>query len=152
MEVPHVGWVGTLSGALQREDTLAAIRPSRACCGKPHEDQDEEHHVSRMVRVREEAMVSDERSFRGKVAIVGVGETKYYKRAQATDPEFKLCIEAIKLACDDAGITPKQIDGIAAYADDRNDPVRISTALGLPELRFNNMQWGGGGGGDNPGF
>ena len=92
-------------------------------------------------------MVSDERSFRGKVAIVGVGETTYYKRGQAEDSEFVLCIEAIKRACDDAGMDPKRIDGIAAYSDDRNDPVRISTALGLPELRFNNMQWGGGGGG-----
>ena len=39
------------------------------------------------------------------------------------------------------------IDGIASYSNDRNDSIRVATALGLPELRFTNMFWGGGGGG-----
>jgi acetyl-CoA acetyltransferase len=82
-----------------------------------------------------------------KAAIVGIGETKYYKRGQAPVSEFRLALEAILRACEDAGIDAHQLDGIASYSNDRNDSVRVATALGLPELRFSNMFWGGGGGG-----
>ena len=54
-------------------------------------------------------------------------------------------------ACEDAGIDPREIDGFASYSNDRNDPSRLAAALGLPELRFSNMQWGGGGGGGSGG-
>ena len=88
-----------------------------------------------------------DRTLRGKVAIAGIGETKYYKHGQAPDSEFALALQAILRACADAGIDPRQIDGFASYSNDRNDPSRIAAALGLPALRFSNMQWGGGGGG-----
>jgi len=88
-----------------------------------------------------------ERTLRGRVAIAGVGETTYYKHGQAPDSEFALALRAILNACADAGLDPRQIDGFASYSNDRNDPSRIAAALGLPELRFSNMQWGGGGGG-----
>src|SRR5262249_32034275 len=35
----------------------------------------------------------------------------------------------------------------ASYSNDRSEPSRLAAALGLPALRFSNMQWGGGGGG-----
>jgi len=88
-----------------------------------------------------------DRTLRAKVAIAGVGETTYYKRGQSPDPEFKLVLKAILAACEDAGISPREIDGFASFSNDRNDPSRLSAALGLAELRFSNMQWGGGGGG-----
>ena len=88
-----------------------------------------------------------ERSLRGRVAIAGVGETPYYKHGQAPQSEFKLALDAILNACADAGLEPRELDGFASYSNDRNDPSRIAAALGLPELRFSNMQWGGGGGG-----
>ena len=88
-----------------------------------------------------------ERTLRGRVAIAGVGETAYYKHGQSPDAEFKLALQAILRAAEDAGIDPRQIDGFASYSNDRNDPSRLAAALGLPELRFSNMQWGGGGGG-----
>jgi acetyl-CoA acetyltransferase len=88
-----------------------------------------------------------DRSLRGRVAIAGVGETTYYKHGQAPEPELKLALRAILAACVDAGIDPREIDGFASYSNDRNDPSRLAAALGLPELRFANMQWGGGGGG-----
>jgi acetyl-CoA acetyltransferase len=91
--------------------------------------------------------VRHNRSIRGKVAIVGIGETAYYKHGRAPDPEVTLALKAILAACEDAGIDPRQIDGFASYSNDRNDPSRLAAALGLPELRFSNMQWGGGGGG-----
>ena len=86
-------------------------------------------------------------SLRGRTAIVGVGETPYYKRGQSPDAEFTLGLKAILAACEDAGIDPRRIDGFASYSNDRNDPSRLAAALGLPELRFANMVWGGGGGG-----
>src|SRR6185437_15196397 len=87
------------------------------------------------------------RSIRGRVAVAGVGETTYYKHGRAPESEFDLALQAILRACDDAGIDPRQVDGFASYSNDRNDPSRLAAALGLPELRFSNMQWGGGGGG-----
>jgi acetyl-CoA acetyltransferase len=88
-----------------------------------------------------------DRTLRGKTAIVGIGETRYYKRAAAPDPEFKMVLEAVLLACEDAGIDVKDVDGFASYSNDRNDPPRLSAALGCKELKFSNMFWGGGGGG-----
>ena len=87
------------------------------------------------------------RTIRGRVAVVGVGETAYYKHGRAPESEFALALRAILRACEDAGIDPRQVDGFASYSNDRNDPSRLAAALGLPELRFSNMQWGGGGGG-----
>ena len=43
------------------------------------------------------------RTMRGETAIIGIGETTYYKRGRSPDPEFKLVIEAILKACADAG-------------------------------------------------
>src|ERR1700752_4284199 len=77
---------------------------------------------------------SVERTLRGKVAVVGVGETSYYKHGQAPDPEVPLALRAILAACEDAGISPLDIDGFASYSNDRNEPSRLAAALGLPEL------------------
>ena len=90
---------------------------------------------------------AEARTLRGRVAVVGIGETAYYKHGQAPESEFALALRAILAACADAGIDPRRIDGFASYSNDRNDPSRLAAALGLPELRFSSMQWGGGGGG-----
>jgi acetyl-CoA acetyltransferase len=81
------------------------------------------------------------------VAIVGVGETTYYRRGAAPVPEFVLVCEAITRAAADAGVSLAEIDGFASYGDDRNTPVRVAAALGIREIGFSNMFWGGGGGG-----
>lgn len=87
------------------------------------------------------------RTLRGRVAIAGIGETPYYKHGQSPDPEFKLVLKAILAACQDAGLDPREIDGFASYANDRNEPTRLASALGVKRLRTATMQWGGGGGG-----
>ena len=92
-------------------------------------------------------MRTAERTIRGRVAVVGVGETAYYKHGQSPEPEVALALRAVLAACEDAGIDPREVDGFASYSNDRNEPSRLAAALGLPELRFSNMQWGGGGGG-----
>jgi len=86
-------------------------------------------------------------SLRGKVAIVGVGQSTYYKRGAAPDPEFVLVLKAVLAACADAGLDPKDIDGFASFSNDRSSPSRLAAALGCKELRFSNLQWGGGGAG-----
>src|SRR6266403_2971677 len=88
-----------------------------------------------------------ERTLRGKVAIAGIGESLYYKRGKSPPSEFKLALQAILAAAEDAGIDVRQIDGFASFADERSMPVRLAAALGLPELRFCNLAWDGGGGG-----
>src|SRR3712207_5692976 len=88
-----------------------------------------------------------ERTLRGKVAIAGIGETTYYRHGQAPDAEFKLALIAVLEACKDAGIDPREVDGFASYGGDRSEATRLAAALGIRELRFSNMHWGGGGGG-----
>lgn len=88
-----------------------------------------------------------ERTLRGKTAIAGIGETTYYKHGQSPDSEFKLALQAVVKACEDAGISPHEVDGFASYGNDRSEAGRLASALGVKELRFSNMFWGGGGGG-----
>jgi acetyl-CoA acetyltransferase len=92
-------------------------------------------------------MTFTKNTIKDKVSIVGIGESAYYKRGQSPYPEFQLALQAILAACEDAGLDPKQIDGFASYSNDRNDPIRLSAALGIPQIGFSNMFWGGGGGG-----
>src|SRR5207302_2650959 len=56
--------------------------------------------------------VSDDKSLRDRVCIVGIGETTYSKNSGVSD--LVLQLTGFKLACDDAGIDPKEIDGIVA--------------------------------------
>ena len=45
------------------------------------------------------ARASAERSLRGRVAVVGIGETDYYRHGASPDAEFKLALKAILAAC-----------------------------------------------------
>lgn len=80
-------------------------------------------------------------------AVVGVGESRYYERGEAKESEFLLACTAIRRAAEDAGLEVEELDGFVSYLDQRNDPVRLSAALGLRELRFTAQPWGGGGNG-----
>ena len=59
------------------------------------------------------ARAQTERTLRGRVAVVGIGETEYYRHGASPDPEFKLALKAILAACNDAGIDPREIDGFS---------------------------------------
>jgi acetyl-CoA acetyltransferase len=85
-------------------------------------------------------------SLRGQAAIVGIGETPYYKRGTSPDPELKLCVQAIVAACDDAGVSPKDVDGFVSYGSERNSGQWLFPALGTRELRFGALNWTHGGG------
>src|SRR5262249_43467577 len=96
---------------------------------------------------RTDGHAMSKRTLRGHAGSVGVGEPPYSRPGKAPVSEFKLALQAILAACQDAGIDPRRIDGFASYSNDRNEPSRLAAALGLPALRFSNMNWGGGGGG-----
>jgi acetyl-CoA acetyltransferase len=81
------------------------------------------------------------------VVVAGIGESEYYRHGQSPDPEFVLLLKAIRAACADAGLSPRDIDGFCSYGNDRNGPVRLANALGVRDLRVGLMQWEGGGGG-----
>ena len=91
--------------------------------------------------------MAEEFTIKDKVCVVGIGETEFTKAGAITRSEFQLACEAIIKAVDDAGLKITDIDGICSYANDRNEAVRLATALGIPDLAFSNMQWSGGGGG-----
>lgn len=83
---------------------------------------------------------------RGATAIVGIGQTPYYKRGTSPDPELKLALRAIVEAAEDAGIDPRDIDGFVSYASERNDAQKLMPALGTREVRFASLAWIHGGG------
>ena len=84
-------------------------------------------------------------TLKDKAAIVGVGHTEYSRDSGRS--EMSLAVEAIRNAIADAGLKPSDIDGIAKYSMDNNDPVEIAANLGIPALRFfAEVPYGGGGG------
>ncbi len=83
---------------------------------------------------------------RGASAVVGIGETPYYKRGTSPHSETKQAVQAIVAACEDAGISPRDVDGFASYGSERNDGQRLLRALGVKELRFDALMWTHGGG------
>lgn len=84
--------------------------------------------------------------FRGRTAVVGIGQTPYYKRATSPDPEMKLALRAIVAACDDAGIEPAEIDGFVSYGSERNTGQKLMPGLGTRQLRHAALAWTHGGG------
>ncbi|HVW43644.1 MAG TPA: hypothetical protein VHC18_20070 [Amycolatopsis sp.] len=83
-------------------------------------------------------------SLSGQTAIVGIGESKYYKRGGSPDAEFTLALKAILAAVDDAGLNVTDIDGFTSFYYDRNHASRLASALGLPDLKVATMGWEGG--------
>jgi acetyl-CoA acetyltransferase len=80
--------------------------------------------------------------------IVGVGESPYAKWGGITDTsEYQLAVRAILAALADAGLSADDVDGLASFAEDRNDATFMAADLGLPELRYAGLSWLPGGGG-----
>jgi acetyl-CoA acetyltransferase len=83
-----------------------------------------------------------------KAHIVGAGETRYTKWGRIGDvSEHALALQAISRAVADAGLSMDEVDGLASFAEDRNEAIFLAAELGIPELRFANMVWMPGGGG-----
>ncbi len=85
---------------------------------------------------------------RPRAHIVGVGESEYTRWGKIGDvTEHALACQAIQRAVADAGLTMDDVDGLASFAEDRNEAIFLAAELGLPALRFGNMVWMPGGGG-----
>lgn len=83
-----------------------------------------------------------------KAHIVGIGESEYTKWGKIVDEtEHALALRAISTAVNDAGLKIDDIDGLASFAEDRNEAIFLAAELGIPELRYGNMVWMPGGGG-----
>lgn len=82
---------------------------------------------------------------RGTSAIVGIGESVYYRPGGSPDSELQLAVTAITNAATDAGIDVEDVDGFVSYGGDRSTPTRLSTVLGNRETRYAAMSWDGGG-------
>ena len=88
-----------------------------------------------------------------KTAIVGIGGTDYYVRGKSWPRTINdMAGEAIMNACADAGISVKQIDGIAYYSSagagylDKFDTASLMETLGMPHISFSATLTSGGGG------
>ena len=88
-----------------------------------------------------------------KTAIVGVGATDYYVRGKSWPRTINdMAGEAIMNACADAGISVKDVDGIAYYSTagagylDKFDTASLMETLGMPHISFSATLTSGGGG------
>lgn len=88
-----------------------------------------------------------QRTLRGRAAVVGIGATPMQRRGTAPYGEQEAAVDALRLACADAGIEPSEIDGIASYGSERNSGPRLMATLGMRELRWSSTVFDGGGGG-----
>jgi acetyl-CoA acetyltransferase len=77
-------------------------------------------------------------------AVAGIGQTRYAKNMGRT--ELDLACEAIRAACDDAGVEVSAIDGFVSYHIEQVSEVDLMTTLGIPELRLMARTPSGGGG------
>ncbi|MEP3916006.1 MAG: lipid-transfer protein, partial [Parasphingorhabdus sp.] len=67
-------------------------------------------------------------------AIVGIGQTEFSKKSGRS--EQQLAVEAILLACKDAGIDPSEIDGMTTFSLDNSDEVDVMRSLGCKEINY----------------
>ena len=70
-------------------------------------------------------------------AVTGIGETVYARRAPRT--AFELQIEASRAAIGDAGLDPKDIDGIIPIGITGAPAEAFVTNFGIPDLRFSGL-------------
>lgn len=82
---------------------------------------------------------------RDRAAVVGVGHTEFSKNIGR--PERTIALEAIKAALDDAGISPREVDGLVKFSLENTFEVEVMRSLGIPNVRFfGDVAYGGGAG------
>jgi acetyl-CoA acetyltransferase len=84
-------------------------------------------------------------SLKDKTAIVGVGQLPFAKDIGRS--EEVTALEASRLALEDAGLEPSDIDGMMKWSIQNTSENAIARSLGVPNLRFfGEVGYGGGGG------
>lgn len=81
------------------------------------------------------------RSFK-EAAIAGIGQTEFSKASGRS--ELQLAAECSKAACEDAGINPKDIDGMITFTLDNTDEIHLCRCLGVKDLAYTTRIPGGG--------
>ena len=85
-----------------------------------------------------------ETAIRDRAAVAGIGQTPFAKSLGRS--EYDMAVEAIWNACTDAGISPRQIDGIVRYDMEQVDEEQLLAVLGKQDIRvFAGTPFGGGG-------
>ncbi len=83
-------------------------------------------------------------TIRDKAAVVGIGQTRFARSLGQSETE--MAVEAIWNACDDAGISPRDIDGLVRYDIEQTDEEQMCELLGGPSIGyFVGTPFGGGG-------
>lgn len=75
-------------------------------------------------------------------AIVGIGATEFSKESGRS--ELQLAAECAKAACDDAGVDPRDIDGMITFTIDNSDEINLARCLGVKDLAYTTRIPGGG--------
>ena len=76
-------------------------------------------------------------------AIVGIGQTEFSKASGRS--ELQLACEATKAALDDAGLKPRDVDGLVTFTMDSSEETEVARNLGIPVLTlFSRVPFGGG--------
>ncbi|MEV5412552.1 lipid-transfer protein [Thermopolyspora sp. NPDC052614] len=78
-----------------------------------------------------------------RTAIAGIGATEFSKRSGRS--ELRLAAEAVFAALDDAGLDPRDVDGLVTYTHDANQEIAVARETGIGELSFfSRVDYGGG--------
>lgn len=77
-------------------------------------------------------------------AIAGIGQTEFSKASMRS--EQQLAAECSLAACQDAGIDPKDIDGMITFTLDNTDDIHLARCLGAENLAYTTRLPGGGAG------
>lgn len=82
-------------------------------------------------------------SLKDEAAIAGIGLTEFSKNSGVS--ELSLAAQCIVAACDDAGLSPGEIDGLVTYTLDSTDEIEVARAVGASDLTFfSQINYGGG--------
>jgi acetyl-CoA acetyltransferase len=82
-------------------------------------------------------------SLAGRAAIVGIGHTEFSKESGRT--EMRLAVEAVSAALEDAGLSPKDVDGFSTFTMDSNEEIELARNLGCGDISFHSrIHYGGG--------
>ena len=82
------------------------------------------------------APASNQSAFSNAVAIAGVGETDYSRDSGRS--ELALALQAILAALEDAGVEPREVDGLMKWRVDTSAEADVAANLGIEDLAW----WG----------
>jgi acetyl-CoA acetyltransferase len=73
-------------------------------------------------------------TLKDEAAIVGIGQTEFSKNSGRS--ELQLASEAVAAALDDAGLQPRDVDGMTTFTLDTSDEIEVARAVGIGDLTF----------------